>query len=102
MVPSGDTTLETLQADAELAETKYTTANLLVRGFVVLFGLTAAAHLSTFVWVTQHRLLIAGALFSALTALVIWTIGMSHVDALELRYKRRQRAVDDYLNLPVS
>ena len=102
MAPLRDTTLETLWADADLAETKYATADILVRSFVVLFGLTAIANLSTFLWVTPHRLLIAGTLFSALTALVIWTIGMSHVDALELRFKRRQRAIDEYLNLPVS
>lgn len=57
MVPTGNTSLNVLWAEHDLAETKHFTSSLLVYGFTALFALTALANLATFVWVGQHRLL---------------------------------------------
>lgn len=102
MGPSSASHLDVLWAEANLAETKYMTADLLVRGFIALFGLAALANLGCFVFVEPHRLLVAGTLFSALTALSVWAIGMRRVEALQQQLHGRERAIDEYLGLPVS
>lgn len=102
MVPTSNTSLDVLWAEYDLAETKHFTASVLVYGFTGLFALTALANLATFVWVSQHRLLVAATLLCALVALSLWTIGIRHVDVLALSVARCQRRVDEHLNLPVS